>query len=113
MQRVEGRLVLSPTDLTKHLACAHATTLDLAVVAGAVEAPHVADDALTLIFELGLEHERAYLASLRAEGRSITEIPTAFDADGRRRAEQQTLDAMRSGADVVYQGTFFDGSWGG
>jgi predicted RecB family nuclease len=113
VQRVEGRLVLSPTDLTKHLACAHATTLDLAVVAGAVVAPHVADDALTLIFELGLEHERAYLASLRAEGRSITEIPTAFDADGRRRAEQQTLDAMRSGADVVYQGTFFDGSWGG
>ena len=29
MQRIDGQLLLSPTDLTKHLACAHVTTLDL------------------------------------------------------------------------------------
>ena len=29
MQRIDGHLVLSPTDLTKHVACAHITTLDL------------------------------------------------------------------------------------
>jgi uncharacterized protein len=113
VQRVDGRLVLSPTDLTKHLACAHVTTQDLAVAEGTLASPEVQDDALALIFALGLDHERAFLESLRTDGRSITEIPTAFDAAGRRRAEEETLAAMRSGVDVVYQGTFFDGYWGG
>ena len=30
-----------------------------------------------------------------------------------RAAADQTLDAMRAGADVVYQATFFDGTWRG
>ena len=29
MHRVDDRLILSPTDLTKHLACHHITSLDL------------------------------------------------------------------------------------
>ena len=29
MRRVDGRLVLSATELTKHTACPHVTTLDL------------------------------------------------------------------------------------
>ena len=39
MQRLDGRLVLSPTDLTKHLACPHITTLDLRVLHGRLDAP--------------------------------------------------------------------------
>jgi uncharacterized protein len=113
VQRVEGQLVLSPTDLTKHLACVHVSTLDLAVADGTLPKPLLEDDALALIFERGLGHERDYLESLRAGGRSVTEIPTAFDGAGRRRAEEETLAAMRSGVDVVYQGTFYDGAWGG
>ena len=114
MQRVGEQILLSPTDLTKHLACDHLSTLDLAVADSMLERPEVEDDALDLIFKLGLAHEDAYLEKLRAEGRSIVEIPTGdFDVKGRRKAELATLDAMRSGVDVVYQGTFFDGSWGG
>ncbi len=113
VQNIDGQLVLSPTDLTKHLACRHATTLDLAVVGGNLPKPVLDSDELELIFGLGLAHEHAYLASLRAEGKSVTEIPTAFDPAGRREAERQTLQAMQSGVDVVYQGTFFDGAWGG
>jgi len=114
VQRVDDGVLLSPTDLTKHLACDHLTTLDLAAGASLVDRPEVEDEALDLIFKLGLAHEGAYLEKLRAEGRSIVEIPTGdFDVEGRRKAEQATLDAMRAGADVVYQGTFFDGSWGG
>ena len=45
--------------------------------------------------------------------RRSREIETVFDAEGRRRAEAQTVEAMRRGVDVVYQGTFFDGAWGG
>ena len=114
MQRLDGQLVLSPTDLTHHQECAHLTRLDLGVAAGEWAAPvDVASPELDLIFERGLEHEKKYLESLRAEGRSIVEIETVFDTNGRRRAEAETVEAMRSGVDVVYQGTFFDGAWGG
>ena len=113
MQRLGGQLALSPTDLTKHLACRHLTTLDLAVVGGTRTKPVADDDELQLIFQKGLEHERDYLEFLRSEGRSVVEIPTRFDAEGRSLAEEQTVEAMKSGVDVVYQGTFFDGMWGG
>ncbi|GAA1243242.1 TM0106 family RecB-like putative nuclease [Oryzihumus leptocrescens] len=113
MQRIDEHLVLSPTDLTKHLACPHITTLDRAVAEGLLRKPAVESEELDLIFALGIAHERDYLAALRAEGRSVVEIPTAFDGPGRREAERRTVDAMRSGVDVVYQGTFFDGLWGG
>jgi predicted RecB family nuclease len=113
VQRVGDQVVLSPTDLTKHTACEHLTTLDLAVADSSLAKPLAGGDALDLILALGIAHEVAYLAALRAEGRSIAEIPTVFDVEGRRQAELATLDAMRSGVDVVYQGTFFDGGWGG
>ena len=114
VQRIEGQLVLSPTDLTKHLACGHVTTLDLAALASASHPGAKAqDDALNLVFSKGMDHERAFLRRLRQEGRVATEIPTRYDAAGRIEAEQQTYDAMAAGADVIYQATFYDGQWGG
>ena len=119
MQHIDGQLVLSPTDLTKHLACPHVTTLDLGALAdtdhsdparGGVK---TVDDALNLVFSKGMDHERAYLQRLRLAGLEVTEIPTRFDVAGRVEAEQQTLAAMRTGVDVIYQATFYDGQWGG
>ncbi|WP_343988967.1 TM0106 family RecB-like putative nuclease [Terrabacter terrae] len=114
MQRIDGHLVLSPTDLTKHVACAHITTLDLQ----ALDAPDArasrasgADDSLNLVFAKGLEHERAYLERLRAEGHVVEDI-AALGVRGSG-AEAATLDAMRRGVDVIYQATFFDGHWVG
>ncbi len=114
MQHIDGQLLLSPTDLTKHLACAHVTTLDLQALAGRRDLGATApDDALQLVFRKGIEHESAYLQRLRASGRRVVEIPTRFDLEGRRQSEAETLAAMREGVDVVYQATFFDGRWGG
>jgi predicted RecB family nuclease len=119
VQRIEGQLVLSPTDLTKHLACPHVTTLDLAALDTPRNpgAPHgaamTADDALNLVFSKGMDHELAYLQRLRLAGRVVVEIPTRYDVAGRVEAEQQTVAAMRAGADVIYQATFYDGQWGG
>ena len=114
MRDVDGRLVLSPTDLTKYLACAHLTTLDLAVARRGLAKPDQQDDeALQLIFAKGLAHEADYLDKLKDEGRSVVEIETVFGHGERQRAERQTLEAMRSGVDVVYQATLYDGMWGG
>jgi len=103
VRRRDG-LVLSPTDLTKHLACGHLTTLDLQVLRGELGPPRHVDEALELIFRLGLEHEKAYLAKLRASSRAVVEIPRA-------RAERPCPAHRRCGArgaDVVYQATFLD-----
>src|SRR5664280_29870 len=114
VQYLDGQLVLSPTDLTKHLACPHVTTLDLAALDGQVRAPGMAaDDALDRVFRKGMDHERAYLQHLRHQGLVVTEIPARYDVAGRIDAEQQTLGAMRAGADAIYQATFYDGHWGG
>ncbi len=117
MQRIDGHLVLSPTDLTKHAACAHITTLDLAALGAArspegVRATRVApDDSLNLVFTKGLEHEHAYLERLRSEGREVLDV-AALGLAGAA-AEEATVEAMRRGVDVVYQATFFDGHWVG
>src|SRR5215207_5226400 len=114
MHRLDGRLVLSPTDLTSHQECRHLTRLDLGVAAGEWAAPNVeTTEELHFVFDRGMAHEKKYLDSLKAEGRTVAEIGTVFDAEGRRRAEAETVEAMRRGFDVVYQGTFFDGAWGG
>ena len=106
-------LVLSPTDLTKHLACRHATTLDLARARREIPAPATSDDALDLIFRLGLAHEADYLALLEAEGRSVIRIPDPDETADRAQREAETLEAMRSGVDVVFQATFWHDGWGG
>ena len=114
MQRLDGRLVLSPTDLTSHQECRHLTRLDLGVAAGEWPVPDVeTSEELRFVFDRGLAHEEKYLASLEASGKTVARIETVFDAEGRRRAEARTVEAMRRGFDVVYQGTFFDGAWGG
>jgi predicted RecB family nuclease len=112
VQRVASRILVSPTDLTKHMACRHVTALDLGLVEGALRSPAVVDDQLELIFALGVAHEKNYLESLRATGLSIVEVPSTESA-ARREAEDATVLAMRSGVDVIYQAAFSDGSWAG
>ena len=111
MQRIDGHLVLSPTDLTKHVACAHITTLDLDALDHGTGSGVAVDDSLNLVFAKGLEHERAYLERLRAEGRVVEDI-AQLGLKGSA-AEEATLEAMRRGVEVIYQATFFDGHWVG
>jgi predicted RecB family nuclease len=112
MQQIGKDLVLSPTDLTKHLGCPHITSLDLLKIVGKAQ-PAAPDDALELIFRLGLAHEDAYLQSLIASGRTVTQIEPATNTASRAQREAETVEAMQAGVDVVYQGTFYDAEWGG
>ncbi len=103
----DSGVVLSPTDLTRHLGCAHATTLDLQLARGETQAPAGADDALELVFGLGLEHERRYLERLRAGGRNVAAVPEQGTLAERAALTERLL---AEGTDVVYQATFFDGA---
>jgi uncharacterized protein len=114
VEAIDGRVVLSPSDLSAYLACQHLTRLELAAATGEVDRPVREDPELDVLVRRGEEHERRHLERLRAEGRIIVEIDrTAPGLDGLRAAAAATTAAMRDGADVIYQATFFDGRWRG
>ena len=112
----DGTIIVSATDLVGYLACDHLSTLELGRVEGRWEKPpRRADPTVQLMQDRGDAHEALHLAKLRGEGRSVIEIETGdlHTPDQLRAAEAETLAAMRQGADVVYQATFFDGRWRG
>ena len=113
MQRFpDGTVVVSATDLVGFLACDHLSTLELGRAEGLWERPHRRED-LTVQFmqDRGDAHERAHLERLRASGKRIVEIEKEglTTPERLRAAEAATLAAMRGGADVIFQATFFDG----
>jgi len=57
----------------------------------------------------GDQHEREYLAQLRSGGCEIVEIEADRGLEGTRQAATRTIEAMRAGAEVIYQGVLFDG----
>jgi predicted RecB family nuclease len=110
VQLIGRRLVFSPSDLSAYLACPHLTALALRVTRGELEKPFRANVHADLIRRKGEEHEAAYLAQLRAEGRDVVEI--GFDHDWEA-AARATQEAVLAGAEVVYQPCLADGGWRG
>src|SRR5688572_3436177 len=108
----DGTLRLSPTDLANHLACEHLTQLEVAVLRDGLVRPVRENPHAELIRRKGDEHEAAYLAQLATEGKQISEIPYEEDGD-LEEAARLTEEALRSGAEVVYQGVLASGAWRG
>ena len=94
-----NQFTLSATDLAKHLACRHLTTLDLRAARGEIQRPYRHDPALDALIARGFRHEAEYLAHLAAEGRAVS--------------TQSTLEAMKSGADVISQAELQVDNWFG
>jgi predicted RecB family nuclease len=117
VQTIDGRPVYAATDLVAYLACEHLTQLERGALAGLVARPMRDDPELDIIRKRGFEHERRFLADLKAEGRSAITIELDGSIEDRgdqlRAAAAETETAMASGADVIYQATFFDGTWRG
>ena len=91
----------------------HLSDLERAQLARLIQRPLRDDPQLDRIAERGELHEAHFLEQLRAEGLLVTEIPwEEWDADRgehMRTMADATLEAMRSGVEVVFQATFFDG----
>jgi len=112
MKLLNGNLLLSPSDLANHLACAHLTQLELQVQEGELVKPVFSNQQAELIFRKGNEHEAAYLEALRAEGREIVEISLGDELDWER-AARETEQAIRDRVDVVYQAVLMSEGWRG
>ena len=73
------------------------------------------DPMLDVLSRRGTEHETAHLERLRAD-HELTIVEIDYPDSTRvalADAQEQTLEAMRKGVDVIYQATFFDGRWRG
>ena len=119
MRHGDGRLLFSATDLSRHLSCSHLTSLRRAVALGTIERPPPYDDPRAdVLKQRGLEHEQHLLEQFTARGGTV-EIITAPDTPYPERdpsvAATRTEEAMRRGADVIYQGRLQDedGLWSG
>ncbi len=110
MQVIDARVWLSPSDVTAYLACEHLTALSLQVAQGELAEPPAPGDEAQLVFRKGLEHEHAYLQHLRDDGLSVAVVEQDGDWP---RAREETLAAMRSGVNVVYQAALTGEGWRG
>ena len=112
MQHRDDQLLFSPSDLGNFLACEHLTQLDLTLALQGGRRPSYENAYAELLRSKGEEHELAFLETLRVTGHRVVEVRlnTARDfEDGTRR----TREAMRAGADYVYQAVFFSHGWRG
>lgn len=109
MQKYKNKQAFSPSDLVTFLECNHASYLDQKP-----QSERMGKTELSTIDQLlqkkGLEHEVSYLQLLKNEGKIVVEIPKDRNLNDRAAL---TVDAMKSGADVIYQGVFCAAPWRG
>lgn len=105
-------VVWSASDLKSAAECEFAWLRRLDAKLGRIDAVVEPEDAtLARAGAMGFVHEGRQLSAYRAQfGSGVAEIPTALasEAGVPGGAAEQTVAALRAGADVVYQATFSD-----
>ena len=107
MERIGDRMIYSAGDLVDFVACRHLSAMEALVARGVERPPHLSEED-DLVLAAGRAHERAYLERLRAEGKEVVDLVTAPSFEGRRTAAAATVEAMRAGAEVIHNATFFE-----
>ncbi len=113
MQRIDDRFIFSASDLNNALECAHLIELERLVTLGTRERP-AATPGTELLSKKGLDHELHQLETYRAQyGGALVEFDAGLQrgAQALHAAEARTIEAMAAGAPLIYQATFFDGTW--
>lgn len=103
------KIICSPSDLVTFTGCRHATYLDYKALTEKLDRSE-SDATAELLQKKGLEHEAAFLESLKNEGLSVVEIS---DQGSSKTRSEQTIEAMKSGADVIFQASLSDSFWQG
>jgi uncharacterized protein len=104
----QGLPLFSPHDLMNFFESEFSTWMDYARLFDKTLTPDEDDAASEILQRRGLQHEQAFAEQLRQSGINVVTIP-----DDRHRGFERTLEAMRSGAEVIYQGQLAHGSFAG
>src|SRR5258705_10184976 len=110
MQKVNDRLVFSPSDLNHFLDCEYLTQLDLEVANGRVLDRRRRAEA-DLLAARGDAHEQSHLARLRQDGLQVVDIVDPGKSGDWVAAAEATRAAMAVGAAVIYQGVLIAEGW--
>ena len=118
MDRIDGQPVYSATDLVAFLACEHLTQLERAALAGLTKRPMREDPELDVIRRARVPARGAIPGVARSRGQDRVDDRSSMDRSADRGADlraaaAQTIEAMAAGAEVIYQATFFDGTFRG
>jgi predicted RecB family nuclease len=99
MKKTSDQLIYSPSDISNFIHCRHLTSLDKEALEGFRDRPNYTNKVMLALREKGQQFEAAYLETLREQGKSISVIEP-----GDPEAYAKTLQAIRSGVEVIYQG---------
>ncbi len=106
MYKSKDTVVYSASDLVSFLECEHSTSLDLLDLQ--TRLPRAPDDEESaLLHEKGLAHENRYVALLKATHGTFVDLSNVKPVDERIAS---TIEAMRHGAAVIYQGALRSGA---
>lgn len=108
MKNDNGQLFFSATDLANHLACQHATILEVQRTNGLATKQYRQDPTLELLIELGNRHEQAYCDFLVADGKDVLQLPEF----GSQNLEDG-IQAMNAGREIIAQAWLQNGQWRG
>ncbi len=108
MNRIGNRHLFAPSDLVNFTLSEFITWMDRYAWErpGEVE-PDPPSEEQKIIQDKGIEHERAFLDALAAAGRHVCDLSQC------RGRPEPTLDAMRRGEEIIYQGYLVDGEFAG
>ncbi|HHK0662485.1 TM0106 family RecB-like putative nuclease [Pseudomonas aeruginosa] len=108
MQTRNGVQLYSASDICGFLECQHLTALDLQhLVAPMEKAP--ASEQNRLIQGKGLAHEAAFLERLKRENAHVVDIAEGNPSFARR--VELTIEAMKAGADIIFQASLQEGAF--
>ena len=113
MQRIDGRFIYSASDLNNALECEHLSELEALAARGELERPQPSETT-ALLARKGDEHEARQLLRLRAlYGDDVVIFPPEHERtlEAFHAAQARAVAAMESGAPLIYQATFFDGTF--
>ena len=110
MQKLDGQILYSASDIVKFLECEHLTTLDIINLATPLPITED-DDQAKLIQTKGGSHELRFVELLKHRHHGFIDIAQC-NGDLNQKV-QATLVAMQSGAEIIYQATLWSGCFVG
>lgn len=108
MQKKNGDLFFSASDLSGFISCKHLTNLSIKAALGEISKPIRKSHLVETLQKRGDEFEQEYLLNLEGEGKSIVKVEKKSS-----KAFEETVEAMRLGVDVIYQARMELDNWQG